>query len=43
MVDFCQAESVNLGGRVVGGGPSNNVPGEVVGDIQILELPDVTT
>ena len=43
MVDFCQTESANLGGGVVGGGPGNNVPGDVVGDIQILELPDVTT
>ena len=42
MVNFCQAESTNLGCGVVGGGPGNDVPGDVVGDIHILKLPDMT-
>ena len=43
MVNFCQAEPTDFGGWIVGGGPGNDVPGDGVGDIHVLQTPDVTT
>ena len=42
-VDLCQAEPADPGGGVEGGGPGNDVPGEVVGDACIFQVPDVST
>jgi hypothetical protein len=43
VVDLLQAEAADLGGGVEGGGPGNDVPGEVVRNVQFLQVPDVTT
>ena len=42
VVYLCQAETTDLGCGVVGGGPGYNVPGDGVGDIHILQFPDMT-
>ena len=43
MVNFCQTESTVFGDGVEGGGPGDDVPGDGVGDIHVLQPPDVAT
>ena len=43
MVNFSQTESTEFCGRVEGEGPGNDVPGDGMGDIHVLQTPDVTT
>ena len=43
VVNFCQTKSTEFGGWVEGGGPGNDVPGDVVGDIHVFQSPDMVT
>ena len=43
VVNFCQTKSTEFGGGVEGGGPGDDVPGDGVGDIHVLQPPYVAT
>ena len=42
-VDLRKAQSADLCGGVEGGGPGDDVPGDVIRDVHVLEVPDMAT